>query len=67
MTEMSTVLFQLLRVLDIADPSNPVDVTTVDVPNEITDVYWCDDYIAATVPADPATLPGSLFIYKACK
>eukprot|EP00803_Ostreobium_quekettii_P006923 evm.model.scf_318.8 EVM.evm.TU.scf_318.8 scf_318:40221-49032(-) len=57
----------LLRVLDIEDPANPITSVTVDVPNEVTDVYWCGDYVAATIPADPESLPGFVFIFSAYK
>ncbi|CAD7700147.1 unnamed protein product [Ostreobium quekettii] len=55
---------KLLRVLDIEDPANPSTAITVDVPGEVTDVFWCGDYVAATIPDEPAALPGSVFIFR---
>ena len=55
---------QQLRVLDLSDPANPVVIATQSVPGEITDVAYCGNYVAASVPSDPESLPGRVFIYS---
>ena len=53
-----------LRVIDISNPSIPVVVFKTAVPGEITDVAHCEGYIAASMPANPKSSPGTVFIYS---
>ena len=53
-----------LRVIDISNPVIPVVVFTTRIPGEVTDVAHCGGYIAATMPANPESSPGVVFIYS---
>eukprot|EP00210_Caulerpa_lentillifera_P002318 g2224.t1 len=54
---------KLLRVMDLSEPSSPTVIATVPVAGEITDVAYCGDYVAASIPANLESLPGRVLIY----
>jgi alkaline phosphatase len=59
-TQRLYVTGEELQVVDFSDPSNPQLITTWDLGGEITSVAVKNGVIAAAVPADPETAPGTV-------
>ncbi|MDQ3454822.1 MAG: choice-of-anchor I family protein [Actinomycetota bacterium] len=53
----------LVEVLDIADPSNPTLVTTIEASGEVNSVAVRDGVVAAAVQADPVQEPGRVELF----
>lgn len=53
----------LVEVLDIADPSNPTLVTTIEAGGEVNSVAVRDGVVAAAVQADPVQEPGRVELF----